>query len=158
MMPLFAPLYPPWPLFVYDVRWWSIWCEVEEGKIASVIPKCLKTIGKPINKFEIYVAQFPKSPYPPYNEVGIIVPVKYKDVTDSYWLVAYLDEVEPICAGREVIGIPKKEARIDIKENERGINFTVERKGITIVDGSCEITGGVDIQVPQEWMTNRFTV
>lgn len=68
-----------------------------------------------------------------YNEAYFIVPVSYGSVIGGYIPVLYLDSVDGIIAGRELVGYNKVGAEFDVLENENGITISVSQKGTLII-------------------------
>ena len=68
-----------------------------------------------------------------YNEAYLIVPVSYGTTIGGYIPVLYLDTVDGIIAGRELVGYNKVGADFEVVENETGISVSVSQKGTLII-------------------------
>ena len=65
---------------------------------------------------------------------------RYKDIPGVYVFSIYVDDDVVLTAGREIWGIPKKMAKINLSKIKKNkINGTVTRKGKIIFDISAEI-------------------
>lgn len=77
-----------------------------------------------------------------YREVALLIPSSHDGVEGSYVAYMYLNEDNPMGAGREIWGFPKKLAHIDI-EGDGQITTKVRRGDTTIIDSTLEL--GPDI-------------
>ncbi len=130
-MPSHSPLYPPLPHQYRGVRWLTIVCEVDEARVAPLLPAPLEGAGAPNGRLrvEVFAGHYKETPYGEYTEAGVIVPSRYHDVLGQSFLFLYLDNVGAICAGRELIGFPKKDGDVTFSRAGDRVRGTVVRGG-----------------------------
>jgi acetoacetate decarboxylase len=74
-------------------------------------------------------------------DVGILFPVKFRDLTGGFWAYEYEDNDESIGAGRELWGYPKKFATAKLEERGDRVIAVVERKGVKLMDVELMVNG-----------------
>ena len=73
-----------------------------------------------------------------YKEAGVGIPVSYSDTEGNYMVYLYLDPACAIVPGREIWGLPRKDANIAFEETPEGFTATVSRAGITLVTAAMK--------------------
>lgn len=86
-----------------------------------------------------------------YHEAAVMVPVRYKDYLSYHTIYIYCTDTTAILGGREVFGLPKKDADISLLEEGDRKRGRVVREGITLfeVDFTAD-PGAPEVPVVEE--------
>ena len=113
-IPPYAPPYLPFPGKFADVTRYALVCEAPADAIAEIITPPLEP-REPKNQIEVFFSKFLDTPFGPYLEAGISVPVRYGDREGSNHAYMYLDVDDAVAHGRETYGMPKKMAGMTLE-------------------------------------------
>jgi acetoacetate decarboxylase len=117
-MPLQAPFYksPSIPYYCSDLRSINVYCRSTPEIIKKYLaPTPFEYIS---DNFIINFGDYTNGTAATYHDIGIIVPVRYKDLVGGYYLFEYEDLASSVTAGRELFGYPKKFATIGMEEKD----------------------------------------
>jgi len=130
-MPAFAPLFQPFPWVCKGVRVVSITVECDRAALVSAVPGELEVNARGlafINVIEYGVIAGAN----PYHEFVMTVPCHLgQQQRGVYCLWIYVDSDNAMAGGREVFGVPKKMAAIDLGWHGDQIVATATRSGVT---------------------------
>jgi len=135
-MPASNPLYPPLPHF-FSGYTLSIVYESDPKVIRELLPEPLEP--DPRNLVVINAQDLRWSYCGPVSEGGVWLLARYKDIKGAYMPFMYMDSDIALAAGREVLGYPKKFAKISLISGGRALGSTQE---IDDVGGAKEILTG----------------
>lgn len=76
----------------------------------------------------------------PYDEAGIMIPVTYEGNPYTFLPVLYLDEMDPLLAGREVWGFNKIRADIYFREENGRVEAGVISENVSLIEASLDLT------------------
>lgn len=138
-MPSHSPLYPPLPHRYHRVQWCTVVCETDGEKIGALLPEPLERDRSQRQRFEIFAGFYPDTPYGRYTEAGVIVPCRFGETVGQTFLFLYLDNVAAICAGRELIGFPKKDGDVIFEKQGSRVLGTVTRQGTELLRIEAEL-------------------
>lgn len=141
-MPQRFPLYPPIPRRYRDVQWCAVIAEMETARLRPFIPDPLEPLPLAKSVVEVFVAHYGVSENGSYNEAGLLVPCRFGEVSGQTFAVLYLDSVPPLCAGREILGFPKKDGHVHFRRealanDQIRVEGRVWRSGVEILSMSC---------------------
>ncbi len=93
----------------------------------------------------VFVAEYPESNFGvSYNEAAMFVQASFPGepakIDGVYCPCMYVDDDVAMIGGREIYGLPKKIAKIELKKEEDKVTGTLERGGIKIVDMEANLT------------------
>jgi acetoacetate decarboxylase len=135
-----TPLFKPVPRLYKGYRKLSLTCEGDAAGIAKALPEGFEAQG---TIFEIFVMHCPEvhdlaePDMGPRNylEGGVVVPVRYGDLSGGHVLYEYVSTDDAMAGGREIWGYPKKLADVTFDEDGSGsIAATVSRLGRVLID------------------------
>ncbi len=94
----------------------------------------------------VFVARYPESNFGvSYNESAMFVQAIFSrekgDINGVYCPCMYVDDDVAMIGGREIYGLPKKIAKIELVREGNTVRGTVERGEIKIVDMKATLTG-----------------
>lgn len=69
-----------------------------------------------------------------YRESGILIAVRYRDIVAQHYIYMHCDDATAILAGREIFGMPKKDAHISFYEDGDHKWGQVVRDGVTLFE------------------------
>ncbi|MET1101282.1 MAG: acetoacetate decarboxylase family protein [Pyrodictiaceae archaeon] len=131
-IPLHAPLYacPPW--FYYDMFTIMALVSLEPTSIEPLLPEGVEPVidGDGCSPGLFWMSYNPHTSFGPFSEALIAVQVGLKDRQEYMYYIpyAYVDGSDSsLASGREVLGLPKKFARIEITEEGRVCQGFVKR-------------------------------
>jgi acetoacetate decarboxylase len=73
-----------------------------------------------------------------YRESGIGIAVRYRDIVAQHYIYMHCDDTTAILAGRDVFGMPKKDAHISFYEDREHKWGQVVRDGATLIEVDFE--------------------
>ncbi|MGW6458372.1 acetoacetate decarboxylase family protein [Streptomyces sp. NPDC055078] len=140
-MPAFAPLYGVGSESV-SLRWLTVEYRTRPRTIAELLPAPLRPTEDP--RVAIWVAEFMGAAFtlpdgsveqrPPYMQAGVSVRCRRGDEIGAYPLTFFIEGLNHGTLGREVFGLPKKQAR----------SVTLE-EGADRVTGRIVTAGGIEV-------------
>ncbi|WP_077602509.1 acetoacetate decarboxylase family protein [Oceanobacillus sojae] len=132
-MPVQAPFFksPSIPYFCKDLSSINIYCRTSPEIIKKYLePTPFEYVS---NNFIVNFGDYANGTSATYHDLGIIVPVKYKDLIGGYYLFEYEDLASSVSAGRELWGYPKKTADFKKEEKDGKTSVSVFREDAEIV-------------------------
>ncbi|MFW9943176.1 MAG: acetoacetate decarboxylase family protein [Candidatus Thorarchaeota archaeon] len=137
-MPRQCGLYPPPPIEYKNARCLALVFQCVPNTKENYLPKELKSIEGSLDT--LLILEYPDTSIGPYNEALLILSCTYQNKPGVFIYSIYVDDDVALAAGREIWGIPKKIAEINLSKIKKNkINGTVSRKGKKIFDVSAEI-------------------
>jgi acetoacetate decarboxylase len=137
-MPRQNGLYPPPPIKYKNARALALMFQCDPNLKQTYLPPELNSIEYGLDT--LIILEYPSTSIGPYNEAVLLLSCIHKNIAGNYVYSIYVDDDVALAAGREIWGIPKKMAEINlskIKKNE--IEGTVIRKGKKIFEISAQI-------------------
>lgn len=128
---------PPWR---HRFRTPSVFCEVDEKRVAALLPPALELRESVL---QIAVMRFDSTvPSRPYHDGAVIAPVRFGKVEGGYWVFGYTSTDQVLSTTRELWGFKMKLAdRICLHERGAFITGRTERHGATLIAAELEETG-----------------
>jgi acetoacetate decarboxylase len=124
-MPGHTPLYSRLPQYFPDSEVLQVVYETDPEAIADIVPEDLE-VPEPAEAMVTFF-KFPFSTLGPYNEFALDVKVKL-DGQDKYFTAYnYVNSDTGLAAGREIWGVPKKFAHVNIEKNYDLVVGSLER-------------------------------
>ena len=131
-MPAHRPYGPPLPTYYRDVRFQTVFFQVEPERIRPFLPTPLTPHpGGLCVAFGIDVPF--SSSYGPFHESGIQIQALFRDQPVFFNSHLYLDNVRAICAGRERWGAPKEYAQVHMEQHDNLLTCRTCRDGVEIM-------------------------
>ncbi|MFA9424430.1 MAG: acetoacetate decarboxylase family protein [Sedimentibacter sp.] len=121
----------------------TVW-ETKPEVIAKLLPAPLKPVaGKPL--VSTFVANYPKTSFcPPYKEAGLFILAECDGKVGRYCLSMPITDGMAMAMGREVCGLPKKMADIDLEVKDGKAEGKISRNGIEFFKVSADILGNLN--------------
>jgi len=121
-------------------RMLGVMIEVQPEISSRLIPPPLEPAETPGGL--IFIAEYPETNLGPgYREAALFLNCRYKDEAGSYCLSMPIEsEDSRLHNGRDIFGLPKKMARIQLEKEGRTVHGWVERRGIRFVEISVKLT------------------
>ncbi|MEM7157116.1 MAG: acetoacetate decarboxylase family protein [Myxococcota bacterium] len=136
-VPQDAPLYQRPPCRYTDSRLQLIsFVAANRDALAALVPAPL--VPNPDGQAALMVNRLTADVFGTYHEVALLVPSSLNGVEGAFTAYMYLDQDNPMGAGREIWGFPKKLATIGI-EGDGQIATRVERGGSAIIESVLEL-------------------
>lgn len=167
VMPAFAPLYTIGAERA-EVRWLSIVYETDPARLDAALPRPLTLSTKP--EVIVWVADFVRATFegtngsrvlPRYTQGGIAVRARHDDLDVAYPLVSYITGLNHGFTGRELFGLPKKQAsEVVLHEEEDALSASITTaEGVQIVSADCAIGSPLPREslVP-DWFRHQRTI
>ncbi|OJU40382.1 MAG: hypothetical protein BGN97_11065 [Microbacterium sp. 69-10] len=167
VMPLFAPLYTVGSERA-EVRWLSIVYETDPARLDEVLPRPLTLSDRA--EVIVWGADFVRAKFqgesgtrelPRYTQGGIAVRARHLGEEVAYPLVSYITGPNHGFTGRELFGLPKKQARaVELTEQDDEVTMSITTAGdIEIVRAIGRIGATLPAQelVPS-WFGRQRTV
>jgi acetoacetate decarboxylase len=135
-----TPLFKPMPRFYKGFRKLSVFCEATRAGIQKSLPAGFECAGEVIEVFvmscpEVHDVANPEMGPRNYLEGGVVVPVRYGDLTGGHVLYEYVTTDDAMAGGREVWGYPKKLGDVTLDESGTGvITAQVSRLARRLID------------------------
>lgn len=137
-MPRQCGLYPPPPYNYKNARAIVLIFQCAPNIKKKYLPSELKSIEKGLDA--LIILEYPETSIGPYNECITALNCVYNNIPGRFIFSIYVDDDVALAAGREIWGIPKKLANIEVSQiKDKIICGTVKRKGKTIIDINAEI-------------------
>jgi acetoacetate decarboxylase len=137
-MPRQCGLYPPPPYIYKEARAIVLVFQCAPNIKKKYLPPELRSIEQGLDT--LIILEYPNTSIGPYNECIIALNCTYNNISGRFIFSIYVDDDVALTAGREIWGIPKKLANIDLSQiKDKRIIGTVTRKGIKIIDINVEI-------------------
>ncbi|MBS7251924.1 MAG: acetoacetate decarboxylase family protein [Candidatus Freyarchaeota archaeon] len=97
----------------------------------------------------VFIAEYPESNFGvTYNESAMFVqasfPAREGKINGVYCPCMYVDNDVAMIGGREIYGLPKKIAKINLERQGDRVTGTLERDGVTLVDMEAKLTGKIE--------------
>src|SRR5699024_7665209 len=109
-------LYAPLPYQYKDVLKLSIYCRVSKDVLSALLPDTFVVADEMIEAF--FMDSLDIEGLDPYQESGIVIPCRYKDVHGAHVAFEYVTSDDSLCVGREIWGYPKKLAHVSLEEDD----------------------------------------
>ncbi|RVW10995.1 hypothetical protein EGT67_00535 [Prescottella agglutinans] len=168
-MPAFAPLFAAGTESV-RVRWLSLVYETDGEVLDAILPTPLDPGGRP--QVAVWIAEFigaefsaadgTKEVRPAYMQGGISVRCRHADGTDGAYAVGtYVEGLNHGILGRELFGLPKKQARrVRLDETPGGIEYSMTNAaGVDLVAGRVTLDGTrAATELVPEWFSTHYTL
>lgn len=137
-MPRQNGLYPPPPIIYKRARALALFLQCSPNLKKNYLPPEMESIENGLDT--LIILEYPDTSIGPYNEALLLLSCTYKNKPGMYVFSIYVDDDVALTAGREIWGIPKKMAEINLSKIKKNrINGTVSRKGNMIFEVSAEI-------------------
>lgn len=134
-----SPLYPPPPWLYRGMRVLTILVGFAKDSIEPLLPEPLEPMGDPVLG-AVWLAEYPFTNLGAYREALVAVQVMGKDGVSGYYVpYIYVDNDAAMAAGREVLGAPKKIARIVLGMDSSTMAARVERAGVVLVEAGMRV-------------------
>lgn len=120
---------PPWK---HAFRTLSVFCEVEELRLRSLIPSPLELRSTTL---QITVMHFACTvPKRHYFDSAVIAPVRFEGIDGGYWIFGYTSTDQVLSGTREIWGFKMKLAEMEMNELPNRITGSTHRLGKRIAD------------------------
>jgi acetoacetate decarboxylase len=137
-MPRQNGLYPPPPIIYINSRALALMFQSDPHLKKHCLPDELVSIENGLDT--LIILEYPDTSIGPYNEAVLLLSCTYQNKPGNFVYSIYVDDDVALAAGREIWGIPKKIAEINLsKVKKNRVNGRVTRKGKKIFDISAEI-------------------
>ncbi|MHA2392996.1 MAG: acetoacetate decarboxylase family protein [Promethearchaeota archaeon] len=152
-MPRQYGIYPPPPIEYKNARAILLVFQCAPNLKKACLPPELDSIEKGFDN--VLILEYPDTSIGPYNEALLLLNCNYKNKPGVFVFSIYVDDDVALTAGREIWGIPKKLAKIELSKIESNtIRGSVTRRGITILDINAEIMDTEPGLDPKEMFEN----
>lgn len=123
----------------YDAQMLNIVWETKPELIKKLLPAPLKPVeGKPL--VSVFIANYPKTSFAPsYKEAGLFIMAECDGVIGRYCLSMPITNGMAMSMGREVCGLPKKMANIELEIKDGKIKGEISRNGFKFFSMSSNI-------------------
>ncbi len=123
----------------YGAQMLNIVWETKMEVIKKLLPAPLKAVeGKPL--VSVFIANYPKTSFAPsYKEAGLFIMAECDGVIGRYCLSMPITNGMAMSMGREVCGLPKKMANIELEITDNKIIGEISRNGIPFFSMSSDI-------------------
>ncbi len=125
-MPVDAPLYQRPPFYYRNALSLAITYETDPDAVLDILPDCLELPDGPAIAHFV-VLDYPWTTFGAYQEAYLRVNCLWQGEPRVYMPYIVLNTESPLAAGREIWGIPKKLADIEIRQELELYIGTVER-------------------------------
>ena len=131
-MPAHRPYGPPLPTQYRDVRFQTVFFQVDPTRMQPFLPAPLTP--HPTVLCVAFGIDVPfSSSYGPFHESGIQIQALFRDQPVFFNSHLYLDNVRAICAGRERWGAPKEYAEVHMEQNQNLLTCRTCQDGVEIM-------------------------
>jgi len=126
-IPLNAPLYPTrTPIVYYGCKVLVAIALVDGKTIDSILPEGVNVSEKPLAAF--WIGEYPASNVGVYNEALVAVQVSTDNLPLAYYIpYIYVTNDQALASGRELLGAPKKLAKIKLQWRDEMIRGVLYR-------------------------------
>ncbi len=125
-MPVNAPLYQRPPFYYRDALSLSVTYETDPEAVLDILPECLELPEGPALAHFV-VLDYPWTTFGSYQEAYLRVNCLWQGQLRQYMPYIVLNTESPLAAGREIWGIPKKLAHIEVRKELELYVGAVER-------------------------------
>lgn len=155
-IPFNAPLYsgPPW--LYRDAEALIALVAFEKDSVEPLLPEGLGVPGDPVVG-AFWVSYYPFSTLGPYYEAIVAVQVEHEAGLAYYIPYIYVTNDAALAAGREVLGAPKKFARITLEQGEV-VYGSVSRGGSILFEAELSLEGQTDEEVLRGMLPEEITL
>jgi acetoacetate decarboxylase len=112
--PVNAPLYPKLPMFFPNSEIISIRYETDDDAVAEILPEGLEVDNPAVAVLTLFNFEF--STIGPYREAALDVACRWKGEPKMYTAYNLVTNDSGLAAGREIWGVPKKQAHIEFRK------------------------------------------
>lgn len=147
-IPVGSDLYGALPRQYRSVRWLSVYCRSPKDKVAACLPQPLELLddGSDTVQVEFFVAHYGETPYGPYIESGVVTACRYDGIDGQTYLpFLYLDQVGPIVGGRELMGFPKKDGKVEFAQEGDTVTGRVVRDGVELLSFEGDLSQTIEL-------------
>jgi acetoacetate decarboxylase len=123
--PVDAPLYSKLPMFFPNSEIISIRYETDEDAVAGILPEGLEVDSPSIAVFTLF--NFTFSTIGAYKEAALDVACRWKGEPKMYTAYNLVTNDSGLAAGREIWGVPKKQAHIEFMKEFDLVMGLIER-------------------------------
>ena len=137
--PIHSPLYPS--SLKYDAdncRSLIVTCNAAADKLERFLKVTPFTLRAPMVVIEGGV--FGECTAGDFCFSGVLIPVTYRGIDGAYYAFSYTDTDVSLALGREPFGYPKKQATIEVSEQDETIGIKTWRQGRCILDVKGHVT------------------
>lgn len=124
-MPADAPLFAPLPHHFIDAEVLQVTFETPLEEVLRVLPPALEAEAPAVAIVTVF--RFPFGTLGSYNEVALDVGCTYRGERRLYTVYNLVDNDAGLAAGREIWGVPKKQAHIALAKEHDLVMGTAER-------------------------------
>lgn len=118
----------------------TVYWETKPEIIRKILPKCLEPAAIPL--VNAFIADYPKTSFcPPYREAGLFVLAEKDGVVGNYCLSMPITDGMAMAMGREICGLPKKMADIQISDEGKKFKGSIKRNNITFFSVEGDSSG-----------------
>ena len=137
-MPRQNGLYPPPPIIYKNARALALMFQSVPHMKKLCLPDEFVSIENGLDT--LIILEYPETSIGPYNEAVLLLSCTYQNMPGNFVYSIYVDDDVALAAGREIWGIPKKIAEINLSKIKKNkVYGIVTRKGKRIFDISAEI-------------------
>ncbi|MGP3960927.1 acetoacetate decarboxylase family protein [Nonomuraea sp. 3N208] len=168
-MPAFAPLYGLGSETA-SLRWLTVEYRTRPDVLARVLPPPLCPTEEPIAA--VWVAEFVSASFhlpdggverrPSYMQAGVCVRCRREDEEGAYPLTFFIEGLNHGVLGRELAGLPKKQARsVRLEQDETGVSgsvVTAQDIEVVTVRAHATETPPQPVDPIPWWFGNHFTL
>ncbi|MEH7225748.1 acetoacetate decarboxylase family protein [Bacillus sp. JJ1566] len=147
-MPVQAPVFdnPTVPYSCPNLKTLTAYCRTTPEMIQKYLePTPFEYVS---DQFVVSISDFGNASNGSFYDVGIIIPVKYKDVVGGYYMFEYENTTWSCIAGRELWGYPKKFAEASLVEEDGKITATVTKDGVDLIQLKMDLSEQLDHPIP----------
>lgn len=167
VMPLFAPMYTVGSETA-DLRWLTVCYRTDPGLIASILPGPMTAPEDA--QVLVWVAEFITARFegadgsrtlPTYFQGGLAVQARMDSVDCAYPLASYITGLNHGFTGRELFGLPKKQARsVSLEASASSLSANiVSDSGVELIMIKGKPEGAApDGEIVPDWFTRQRTV
>ena len=127
----------------YDAEMVAVFWLTKQEIIENLLPPPLKTVKHPL--VTAFVAKYPKTNFGlTYYESALFIRCQYEGEQGNYCLAMHLDGPGSglgMAGGREILGFPKKLAKINFKKEGKNFEGWSERHGVKNIELKANFTG-----------------
>lgn len=111
----------------------NVYCRAKDGVIQEYLKQTPFEFVS--NDFLVYISDMRKASFElgGFYDMGLVIPVKYKDIYGGHVLFEFESEDWGIACGRELWGYPKKFAEACIEEKDGKVVASTFKRGVEII-------------------------
>ena len=127
----------------FDAEVLSIMWETDPAIIAKILPNGMTPAVRPV--VWAFIANYPRTSFcPPYKEAGLFISAVKDEAEGFYCLSMPITDGQAMAMGREIMGLPKKMADIQLSIKEDKLNGSISRNGIKFFEVDAELAPAID--------------